>query len=183
MADDIPTFGATARQLEHDADDERREPLRVHANVGSPLDELREEAAREIGHETVTLAVKERPGWSVRYRADVEVTTLNKWRKASSDRTMPDGVDELKLACIILANHCDCLVKNGEDLRDEDDNPVTFGSTPFMESFGVGRAIDAVKAWYASDGHIMSASQEVMIASGYGDEAEREDPTAGSSTR
>lgn len=178
MDDDTPRFGAAS---DPDLDLPAREKVGVKASPGSPLDELRSEASREVGGKTSTYPTHERPGWSVRYRADVEVSSLNVWRKRCADRSMPDGVDELKLACLILANHCDVLVQNGNDLVDEDGEPVTFGSSAFLESFGVTRAIDAVKKWYVSDGHLMAASQELMFDSGFGDETASEDPTGGSS--
>lgn len=179
MADDMPSFGA-APTRDPDLDEPTTKTRQVAAAAGSPLETLRAEAQREIGGETVTLTIKERPGWSVRYRADVEIPQFNQWRKRCADRSQPDGVDELKLACLILANQCEALVLNGEDLL-EDDQPVTYASPSFHASFGVTRAVDAVRAWYGIDAHVMTHSQEVMLASGYGDEAEREDPTPGSS--
>lgn len=178
MTDDIPSFGAT-RAADPDLTPPAAKTPQVKASPGSPLEALRQEAQRQVGGETVTLAVKERPGWSVRYRADVETTQLSQWRKRCADRTMPDGLDEFRLACLILANQCDCLVLNGEDVVDDQDGPVTFASPTMHEAFGVSRAVDMVKAWYGVDDHVMVASQEVMLASGYGDEAEREDPTQG----
>lgn len=146
----------------------------------SALDSLREEISRDVAAKTVTLTVPTRPGWAVRYRCDVEAGELGRWQKAAKDSTQPDRLDSLKVAMTILANQCDALIKDGEALTDDDDDgePVTFRSEVFLEMFGVGRAIDGVKQWYAVDGHIIAASTEVLVESGYGDEAEREeDPT------
>ncbi|HEX5782391.1 MAG TPA: hypothetical protein VFX80_10735, partial [Solirubrobacteraceae bacterium] len=147
------------------------------AAPASPLEELRQEIKREVHGDPIVLEVPGRAGWSVRYRADVELPQLAAWRKKAADRAMPEGLDELKLCLTILANQCDALLKDGREVEDDDGQLVTFASAAFLELTGAGRAVEAVRRWYVIDGHVVAAAQEVMNASGYGEEAIREDPT------
>lgn len=156
---------------------ERRPLEPVAAAPASPLEELRQEIKREVTGEPVTLEVPGRAGWTVRYRADVEMPKLAAWRKKSADRSMPDGIDELKLCLTILADQCEALLKDGREVEDDDGGLLTFATPAFLELIGVGRSVEAVRKWYGVDGRVVAAAQEVMNASGYGEDAIREDPT------
>lgn len=170
MSDPVRSFGVDADAGSGARSSSGPRPLTLR-------DELAAEIAREVSGEKLTLKVKARPGWAVRYRCDVEVGQLNRWRKSASDRSMPDGLDELKLGATILANQAECLVKDGEDLLDDQGDLVTFTHPMMQELTGLTRPVDIVKRWYANDGHLVMASQEVLRESGYGEEAERADPT------
>jgi hypothetical protein len=143
----------------------------------NPLEALKQEIAKEVTGDVIVLEVPKRPGWTVRYRCDVEMPLLSRWRKAAADRQMPDGLDELKLCLTVLANQCDALLLNGQEVEGGGGELLTFASKEFLDLVGVGRPIDAVKRWYGVDGHVLAAAQEVLTESGFGDEATREDPT------
>lgn len=133
----------------------------------SPLESLREEASREVAPDLLTLDVPLRPGWAVRYRADVDVQHLNAWTKRARNKQMEQGVDTHKLACLILASTCDCIVKDGEDVEDPDGGPMTFRSAAFLEMFDTTSTAEGVAAWYGADGHAIVASEKVLVASGF----------------
>lgn len=171
---DTPTFGRSVP---------RDEDLEV---TGAPslLDELRAEVKQDVVGEPITMPIPGRPGWAIRYRCDIENPTLTAWRKKNADKS-PEGVDSLKLSCVILANQAECFVRykpdepvaEGIDALDEDGHAVNFTSQWLLIELGVGKAIEAVKKWYGLDGTIIAHAQEVLLGSGFGADAERLDPT------
>lgn len=171
-----PATGKVSGMTDIDATTPRSAPTRDDL-PSNPLEALKQEIAKEVTGDIVVLEVPKRPGWSIRYRCDVQMPLLSRWRKQAADRTMPDGLDELKLCLTVLANQCDAILLNGREVEGNDRQLVTFASEEFLEMVGAGRAIDAVKAWYGVDGHVLAAAQEVLTESGFGEEATREDPT------
>lgn len=144
-------------------------------NLGRLVDELN----ADLEPEDVVLTVPRRPGWSVTYSAGIDGDTAEAWtRRARKGNT--GAVDQLRYACIVLANTCTAIRKNGEPISDQGDD-VTFRDRPFLELMGVGRAVDAVRKFYGGprhlgDGAIIAAAGEVLTAAGYNDTAERADP-------
>lgn len=152
----------------------------VRGAPGSPLENLRASLKEETSGSPIVLETPRRPGWNVRYRCDVELPVLAQWRKKAADKSMPEGVDELKLCLIILADQCDAILQGDVEVE-EDGEVVTFRTQSLQDLLGAIRAADLVRRWYGSDGHAVSAAQEVMNASGYGEDLVREDPTQTSS--
>lgn len=153
----------------------------VHA--ASPLDALRAEVQRELESEPVTYPVPGRPGWAARFNTNVSGDQLKAWgRKCTTRRGGKEDFDPLKLSKIVIANQCEALVLDGEDVwadGDEDDL-INLTHPAFMEMIGVSSGLDAVKAWYQSDGVIMQLGQQLLEDAGYTDtriEDVEEDPT------
>lgn len=148
----------------------------------TPLDDLRAELAEEVGAEPLTLPVPARPRYSVRYSTDVDGELLSRWTKASKDRHAPNGVDELSLACRILANQAIGVLRDGDELLDEG-KPLRFRSRAFLDILGVGSPTEAVRKLYGRDGHVQAAALEVLRSAGYDDDAlataSAADPTPG----
>lgn len=149
---------------------------------GSPYAALRGEIERDLTGVAITLDVPGRPDWAVRYRCDLQIDQLNRWRKRAADRTAPDGLDESKFGCMLLANQSEAIIYRGEDVPENPDDaaspPMSFRSRKFHELVGVGSSVDAVKAWYVRDGSISAAGQAVLFGSGFGEEASEADPTS-----
>lgn len=182
--DPIRTFDAADGNL--DAPGEPR--LRPAAEVpvdddlptggSSPLDELRDELADLEDEAPTRVPILKRPGWVALFAPNLEANLLGRWRKASADRSMPDGVDELALAQRVLANLNVGLERNGEELLTEG-QPMTVRSPAFLELIGEDRPMPAVRKLFANDGHVLAAATEVVRSAGYGDDlgAAAADPT------
>lgn len=146
--------------------------------LSTGLEELRAELTAELGAQPVELPVPTRPGYAVRYKTAIDHELLARWQKASEDRSAPDGMDVLGLALRVLGNCCVGIVRRGEELEHEG-KPVTFRTRSFVELLGTDRPAEACRAFYAKDGHVISAADEVLRAAGYGDNllASGADPT------
>lgn len=168
--DDEPTPGPRPVEVPVDED--------LPAGGTSALDELRAELAEVAEEEPTRVAIPKRPGWEALFSTDLDAGLLGKWRKASSDRSMPDGIDELALAQRVLANLNVGLVRNGEELLTEG-APMTVRSPAFLDLIGEDRPMPAVRKLFAADGHVLAAATEVVRSAGYGDDlgAAAADPT------
>ncbi len=145
----------------------------------SALADLESELAAEVPDRSITLDVPGRPGWSVRYSADVSSAELNGWRRAAKDDKAVDGVDAARLACGVLASKCRALVRNGTDVTD-DGGPLTFQSAAIKDLYRTQRNVDVVAAFYgghARDADLEAAARAVLAAAGWGGEASVTDPT------
>lgn len=141
----------------------------------TPLEHLRGELADETDDE-VTLEVPRRAGWSVRYGTDFSYEQLTAWQKGARDRTSASGLNDLRYACIVLANTCRGILRRGEDLTDGGEplvfrNKVLWGLvTPVAD-----RTVDAVQRFYGRDAHVIAAAKRVLIEAGYADIVETAD--------
>lgn len=148
----------------------------------SALADIESELLAEVTERSVTLAVPGRPGWSVRYRAEVSSAELNEWRRRAKDPKGPGGIDIGLFARLVLASKCHALARHGVDVPEsaEDATPRTFQSPSMRTLYATGRAIDVVLAFYGGhdrDADISTASEEVMRAAGWGsDGSDQVDP-------
>jgi len=159
------------------------EPHELHA-VAQPsaLADIESELAADVPQRTVTLDVPGRPGWSVRYAADVSSAELNGWRRAAKDDKSPDGVDGVRLACGALASKCRALLRHGTEVPEsaDDSSPRTFQSPSMKALYRTERNIDVAAAFYgghARDADLEAAAAAVLLAAGWGGEANVADPT------
>lgn len=143
---------------------------------GSPLEALRTELAKEAKRPPITLGTEERPGFAVRYAADIPMERLTAWQKASKDSSQEGGIDAMRLACIALANCCEALEHRGRRIE-ENGEVITFRSREFQERAGVIDPLQAVEWWYGSDGVILVTFGKLMQAAGYDEDAVTRDPT------
>lgn len=150
------------------------------------LEELKAELAEPPADTTITLAVPARPKYSVRFNwslaADFDVVEAW-WKKGR--RGSKQGVDIAKVMAIVAAATCETIVRDGVDVEAGGD-PVTFATTAFQELLAtndrpIAGAVDCVRVFYGSDGHVIAAGQAILSAAGYGEEMFEEggDPTPG----
>jgi hypothetical protein len=151
------------------------------AETGAPttLDALREELTAEVVPQDLVLPVPGRPGYEVRYSLALDGERVQKWRKASANRSMPDGVDELAFAQRLLASQMRAVIRDGEEILDQGE-PVTVRTAALLEVLEAHRPVDGVRKLYGLDGHIISTATSVFREAGYGEDlvAGSEDPTA-----
>lgn len=139
------------------------------------LEALRAELTAETDDDLILLSVPSRKGYAVRFSAKVPYEQYARWTKRAEDRSMPGGVNLLRLAGIVLANTCRGIVRNGEDVV-LDGEPVTFTSKALQEMLGSSDAVGTVAVFYGNDGHVISSGTEVINAAGYGESIEQDTP-------
>lgn len=156
-----------------DADDtfERKSEVAPGTTMSNPLDELAAAITEEVRNPDLTLAVPLRPGMSLRYDTNIDADTeLMQWRRRSHDKSQPDNFNILKMSCIVIANCCKAVVFKDVEPTGSDGQPITFNSTEMFEWTKTKRAIDAVKALFGNDAHVLATAQDIIEAAGYGDE-------------
>lgn len=183
-----PTFGLTGRLAPPGAPHSAPEasaapsdPDLAPVAASSPLDALRAELGEEVTTADVVLEVPGRPGYAVRYGTTIDYEELSAWRKRAKDKSSPSGVDELRLAAIILANRCTGIIRQGTEVL-VDGEPLTFARRELQELVDAGSAREAVIRLYGRDPHVMATAGEVLREAGYDDDVASagEDPTTDS---
>lgn len=134
-----------------------------------PLAALREVITAAVVKDDLTLQVITRPGLSIRFSTNMDLDTIQQWRRRCHDKSQPDNFNLLKFACMVIANQATAFALNGVE-PDIDGNPINFRNGPVFEWTNTKRAVDAVKALYDNDGHVVATAQEIMEAAGFGDE-------------
>ena len=147
-------------------------------NTNNIMSSLREELKRKIENPPLTLSVPSRDGVSIKYNTNIEAGLVQQWRKRSTDKSMPDGFDPLKFACIVLANQAESVIHKGKDAIGNNGEPINFKNSELLEMLGADRAVDAVRTMYGMDGHILQAVEKLFTAAGYDPESadEQSDP-------
>lgn len=138
-------------------------------DVESPtvMDALREELSADVTVESKTYDVPGRPGYAVRFDPSIiNYDRLVAWGKRARDKDIPGGVHLLRSASIVLANACECIQREGEDLG-VDGEPYTFASKPLKQLLGVDRAVQAVQKFYGRDGDVIRTAQLLVEAAGF----------------
>lgn len=167
-----PSSGPRILDTDPDLTDEARGPA-------TTLDELRAELSEEVDSDPHTLPVPTRDGWQAVFSRKLDGDDLQRWRKASKDRHMPDGVDEVAFALRIIANLNVGLIRHGEELLDQGE-PLIMRSETFLDLVGTGgRVLEGVRKFYGRDGHVLSTASELLREAGYDDDlgAVAADPT------
>ncbi len=165
----------------HELDD--TEPEQATA----PLSDLQRLAADIAGFVAPPFDLKHPglPAYTLRFRSDLQVEELDKWRKVATRKKGrggdPDDLDQAKLAALVVNGCCLGILRDGAELTDSNDRPVRFGSREFLDLMHVGTGADAVQAFLVKDAWVAAMSRSVLEHNGYGDEAEEADPTVAGS--
>lgn len=178
----VPTFtdpelGALPRDPDLDVLDEEAD----RGGDADPLAALAE-LAQPVDMPDVIVPHRFRPGWAVRYSTVLDSDDLKRWRKRATDRKgAKETVDETRMACIILANLCRALIRNGAEVLGPDEQPLTFAHPAVWKLYDAQRAADAVRGFYGNDPYLGATLEAVLAAAGVGEEVEPLDPTRPSS--
>lgn len=144
------------------------------------LDDLKADLAKQVKTPPVTIGVPRRPNLSLRFSTEINADLLNAWRKRSRERRGSDDVDVLKFSCLVIANQCEAVLRNGEVVPAVNGEPISFRHADLIQMTGAMSAIDAVRKLYGVDGDVINVASEVTRLAGYGDEElDVEDPTKG----
>ncbi len=145
----------------------------------SSLAALRAKLDAALAPDTRTYAVPTRPGFSVRYRLDLSDADFRAARKfgtikqATSRRDAE--INEVRQLQLLMARYNTAILSDGAVLLAEDGEPLTFRHSDFMSIFGATRAVDAVLAFYHTEGAVISAGRAFVRDTGWLDEASSDD--------
>lgn len=148
-------------------------PLAVLAEIAEPL-EL---------HDTV-IPHRYREGWAVRYSTEIDLEDIKRWRKAAKapgKAGRAGEVDELKLACIVLGNMCEAIMRGGVELTDGQAQPLSFRSPEMRRLYDASTVADVVRKFYGHDPYLVGVLDALLVEAGVGDDVETLDPTLASS--
>lgn len=153
------------------------------ADDPSALEAIEAELAEELEADVIYCPVPRRKGYELRFKAELAGELLQRWARSSQDRKAPGGIDELKLALLVVCNLNTGIMRNGS-LATVQGEPMTVRTKAFLDIMREGRPFDAVKKLYGSDGHVMATAREVLSEAGYGEDlvAAAQDPTVRSSS-
>lgn len=159
-------------------------PTTVETASVSPLEGLRGALAAPVITEPVTLRVPSRPGVTIRCHTGMSQEDRKAWQNRSKKKVRGIGkepeVDEMKFACLVIANTCEAVSFNGVDAHDSEDTPLNFRHRQLWDMVGARDPEAAIRALFGVDAHVLLASGEILMSSGFDDDlTEDTDPTQG----
>lgn len=140
----------------------------------SDLEALARELKAEAAPADLVLEVPRRPGYALRFRTDLSGDELAAARKRARDPKSPDGIDNVRLAALVVVNTNTGMLRGGE-LVEAAGEPLTLRSRELLDLLGADRAAAAARKFYGRDGDLDAAARAVMAASGWG--GDLADPT------
>lgn len=156
-------------------------PEEVALTEESALDALRAALAAPVEDDPCIVKVLERPGVSVRFHTRMIQEDRKAWqaRATKKKRGRDDEVNEMLYSCLILANTCEAVLFKGVEAHDSEGTPLTFAHRQLWEMVGAVNPQEAIRKLFVKDAHVLLASGEVLIASGFDDDVSSEggDPT------
>lgn len=156
-------------------------PTKEEASSGSVLEGLRDALSAPVVTEPVTLRVPGRPGVTIRCHTRMSQEERTAWRKRSTKRSRRPGkeeeVDEMGFACLVIANTCEAVSFEGIDAADSEGTPLTFRHAQLWQMVGSSDPASAIRKLFGVDAHVLIASGEVLLESGFDDDLQASDPT------
>lgn len=153
------------------------------ANV-SALEGLRKALQAPVETEPTLIRVPARPGVMIRCHTRMIQEDRKAWMARSTKKSRRGGgtdeVDDMKFSCLVLANTCEAVLFDGVAAHHEDDTPLTFRSRVLWDMVGASDPEAAIRALFGVDAHVLIASGEVLLASGFDDDLQATDPTTAS---
>lgn len=147
------------------------------------LDDLKRILAADASNAPITLPIPNRPGMGIRYDTNIDAVRAEHWQRRSID-VKTKRMDMVRFGTFVIAATGQCVIIDGKDAQKDGEN-IRPASVTIRESLGLpdgSTPYAIIRALFGSDGHIISASDRIMSAAGYGSEieTEEEDPTIGS---
>lgn len=146
----------------------------------SPLDQLRQLVSQKVHRPPVTLLVPDRPGWRLRFDANIRHEQHVQWERdaITVDAKGETRVDTLGVALRALAQQNEAIIDpDGVEVTADGGTLVTFKTRDLWEWFGVANSTEAVRAFFGTDPHCIEAALKLNEAAGYYQEVPV-DPTA-----
>lgn len=135
------------------------------------LDRLREVIEAEVVKPDIEIKVPDRPGVSVVFSPNLDQATVTSLRNKAGAKSR-NGMDILKFSGLVIAHTTKAILFDGEEVTDEDGNPLTFASQVILDMVEDDRPWPGVKKFWGSDPHLQATALKILDAAGWGDEAE-----------
>lgn len=151
----------------------------------SALEGLRAALSAPVESPPITIRVPGRPGVTIRCHTRMSQEERKAWQARSKAKKRrgagADEVDEMLFAQLVIANTCEAIAFNGTDAHDEEGTPLNFRHRQVWDMVGASDAPTAIRLLFGVDAHVLLASGEVLLASGFDDELnDGEGPTRAS---
>lgn len=148
----------------------------------SVLEELKAALEKPVETKPALIDVPARPGVQIRCHTRMTQEQRKAWqnraRKKKGRRADPDAeLDDMLFACLVIANTCEAVLFEGIEAHDSEGTPLSFRHAQLWEMVGKKEPQDAIRAFFGVDAHVLIASGEVLLASGFDDDLRAEDPT------
>lgn len=153
----------------------------------TPLDRLKSVLKTEASQEPVTLKVPIREGIAVKFDTNIATPQIDHWQKRSVRKVSGKNTyDPVRFAAFVIAAKAISLILDGKPVVDDDGEPIRLVSSTIREFLGLADGSDPtaiVRALYGSDGSIVTTSDAILAAAGYGGDPddliqdEQENPT------
>ena len=152
------------------------------ASGGNVLESLRKALQEPVVTEPKLIRVPGRPGVSIRCHTRMTQDERKAWQRRATKKRRGIGqepeVDEMQFAELVIANTCEAILFNGVEAHDAEDTPLTFRHRQLWEMVGANDPALAIRNLFGVDAHVLLASGEVLLASGFDDElSDEDDPT------
>lgn len=160
-------------------------PTAEETSSVSPFEALRDALAAPVHTEPITLRVPGRPGVTIRCHTRLSQEERKAWQKRATKKVRGVGkdpeVDEMMFAQLVLANTCEAILFNGVEAHDSEGTPLTFAHKQLWDMVKAAEPQQAIRNLFGVDAHVLLASGEVLIASGFSDDlSDDEGPTTAS---
>ena len=151
------------------------------------LEELTASLTADVETRMITLAVPGRPGFGVRYRAnlsDAEVQACRKQARrpgrggagvAGALGLDPDSFDALAFATAVVVKACEGILSPRGQVVDAAGLPVRFNHGELLDIYKTASAAACALAFYGQDSAVIAASDAVLQASGWAQPADELD--------
>lgn len=158
-------------------------PTAEEASSVSALEGLRQALATPVETEPKVLRVPSRPGVTIRCHTHMTQEERKAWQKRATKKKRGLGgeneVDEMHFAMLVIANTCEAVLFNGVEAHDAEGTPLSFRHKQLWDMVGATDGPSCIRRLFGVDAHILLASGEVLLASGFDDDLGAEsDPTA-----
>lgn len=168
-------------KLAVDVDDLFAPPTSEETSGLSALESLRQALAAPVERAPLTLRVPTRPGVTLRFIPNIDDERRKSWQNRATKKSRRQGkddeVNEMLFAQLVLANTHVATCFGGVDAHDDTDAPLTFAHRQLWDMVGATDPQSCIRKLFANDAHVLIASGEVLLASGFEDDLE--DPTEG----
>lgn len=146
------------------------------------LAQLTAAVKKKVERNQILLLIPERPNVKLIISPNITQNQIRNWRKSSGEDSK-SGMDALRFACLVVGSTTVGMIFNDEEVKDEDNNELTFASDLILEMTETTRPQpDCVRAFFGVDPHIESAAVAILEASGYSDAVDTENFTKESLT-
>lgn len=162
--DDVDFTDAQSNAIEGDSFDD------LPVERDNLKDTLRGMLSKKVDKPPFACPVPAREGVSVVFNANISSQQLNTWRRKSRNKSYGGGVDTIRFAALVLASQNIAIKFNGEVAKNDEGENLTLRDSEIQDMLGALSNLQAVGELFGYEGHMITASQGLLEAAGWGDD-------------